>query len=85
MPEYDSNIERARKALTTLSDAAISGLFLVDILPFMRHVPSCMPGAGFKRFAERSRPDTMDMLNAPFIEGCNRTVSCYNRHWYAAV
>ncbi|KAL4252343.1 cytochrome P450 family protein [Pleurotus pulmonarius] len=72
MPEYDSNIERARKALATLSDAAISGLFLVDILPFMRHVPSWMPGAGFKRFAERSRPDTMDMMNAPFIEGCNR-------------
>ncbi|KAL4259437.1 cytochrome P450 family protein [Pleurotus pulmonarius] len=72
MPEHDPNIERARKALTSLSDAAISGLFLVDIFPFLRHVPSWMPGAGFKRFAEKSRPDTMDMLNAPFVEGCNR-------------
>lgn len=31
-----------------------------------------MPGAGFKRFAEKARPDTIEMLNAPFHEGCGR-------------
>ncbi|KAG9226766.1 hypothetical protein CCMSSC00406_0009664 [Pleurotus cornucopiae] len=71
-PENDPNIERAEKALDNFKHAAIAGLYLVDVLPFLKHVPSWMPGAGFKRFAEKSRPDTIDMLNAPFIEGCNR-------------
>lgn len=74
-PENDPNIERAEKALDNFKHAAIAGLYLVDVLPFLKHVPSWMPGAGFKRFAEKSRPDTIDMLNAPFIEGCNRIVS----------
>lgn len=74
-PEHDPNIARAEKALSNIADAAISGTFLVDILPFLKHVPSWMPGAGFKRFAEKSRPDVIDMLNAPFRDGCNRLVS----------
>ncbi|KAF7440055.1 hypothetical protein PC9H_000397 [Pleurotus ostreatus] len=72
LPENDPNIERAEKALDNFKHAAIAGLYLVDVLPFLKYVPSWMPGAGFKRFAEKSRPDTMDMLNAPFVEGCNR-------------
>lgn len=74
-PEHDPNIERSNKALANFSDAAISGIFLVDILPFLKHVPSWMPGAGFKRFAEKSLPDTLDMMNTPFHEGCTRIVS----------
>lgn len=65
----------ARKGLANVTDAAISGLFLVDILPFLKYVPSWMPGAGFKRFAEKARPDTIEMLNAPFHEGCRHIVS----------
>ncbi|KAL4259700.1 Cytochrome P450 superfamily protein [Pleurotus pulmonarius] len=70
--EDDPNIERADKASANFSDAAISGIFLVDILSFLKHVPSWMPGAGFKRFAEKSLPNTLDMMNTPFHEGYAR-------------
>ncbi|KAL4259703.1 cytochrome P450 family protein [Pleurotus pulmonarius] len=71
-PEHDPNIARAEKALSNVTDAGISGSFLVDTMPFLKHVPSWMPGAGFKRFAEKSRPDVIDMLNGPFYDGCKR-------------
>ncbi len=73
-PEHDPHIERAEKALVTLEAAAIPGNFLVDLLPFVKHLPSWMPGAGFKRFADKARPDTLDMMNAPFSAGCSRMV-----------
>ncbi|KAJ8698822.1 hypothetical protein PTI98_005489 [Pleurotus ostreatus] len=71
-PENDPNITRAEKALEQLNESAISGNFLVDILPVLRYVPSWMPGAGFKSYAKKARPETLDMFNAPYDEACSR-------------
>ncbi|KDQ25158.1 hypothetical protein PLEOSDRAFT_1057573 [Pleurotus ostreatus PC15] len=70
--EDDPNVERAGKALVNLKDAAISGSFMVDILPFLKYIPTWMPGAGFKAYAERARRHTMDMREAPYEQGCSR-------------
>lgn len=75
--EHDPNIARAEKASANFTDAAIAGIFLVDLLPFLKYIPSWMPGAGFKRFADKSRPDTMDMLSVPFVEGCINVASFF--------
>ena len=74
-PEDDPNVERAGKALVNLKEAAISGSFMVDILPFLKYMPTWMPGAGFKAYAERVRPYTVDMREAPYKEGTSRLVS----------
>ncbi len=74
-PEHDPNVERAEKALVQLKDAGISGTFVVDILPPLRYMPSWMPGAGFKRYAERARLDTVDMRESPYQQGVRRLVS----------
>ncbi|KAF9488920.1 cytochrome P450 [Pleurotus eryngii] len=74
-PEHDPNIVRAEKALVQLKEAAITGNFIVDILPFLKHIPSWMPGASFKAYAERVRPDTEDMRSTPYKQGCDRLVS----------
>ncbi|KDQ22084.1 hypothetical protein PLEOSDRAFT_1086852 [Pleurotus ostreatus PC15] len=55
--EHDPNIERAEKALVQLREAAITGNFLVDVLPFLNYTPSWFPGARFKAYAERVGPD----------------------------
>ncbi|KAL4261036.1 cytochrome P450 family protein [Pleurotus pulmonarius] len=68
-PEHDPNVERAERALVQLKDAGISGTFVVDILPLLRYMPSWMPGAGFKRYAERARLDTVDMRESPYQQG----------------
>ncbi|KAF7429015.1 hypothetical protein PC9H_008253 [Pleurotus ostreatus] len=71
-PEHDPNIERADKALVHLKEAAITGNFIVDILPFLKYIPSWMPGASFKAYAERVRPHTVDMRITPYKQGCDR-------------
>ncbi|KAG9218442.1 hypothetical protein CCMSSC00406_0007957 [Pleurotus cornucopiae] len=63
------NIERAEKALVQLKEAAITGNFLVDVLPFLKYIPSWFPEARFKAYAERVRPDTVDMREAPYRQG----------------
>ncbi|KAF4580754.1 hypothetical protein EYR38_003040 [Pleurotus pulmonarius] len=70
--EDDPNVERSGKALVSLKEAAISGSFMVDILPFLKYIPKWMPWAGFKAYAERVRPLTMDMREAPYREGASR-------------
>lgn len=74
-PEHDPNVERAEKALVQLKDSAISGTFVVDLLPFLKYVPSWMPGAGFKIYAERAQLDTVDMRESPYQQGMGRLVS----------
>ncbi len=47
-------------------EVLVSGGFLVDHLPFLRHLPAFVPGAGFqKKFAEW-RKATLDVRDAPF-------------------
>ncbi|KAL4264719.1 cytochrome P450 family protein [Pleurotus pulmonarius] len=67
--EHDPNIERGATALHQLQKSAISGTYMVDLLPILKHVPSWVPGAGFKAYAERVRPDTVAMINVPYDEG----------------
>lgn len=74
-PEHDPNVERAEKALIQLQEAAISGSFMVDLLPFLTYIPSWMPGGGFKAYAERVRPDTIAMREVPYEQGCGLLVS----------
>ncbi len=74
-PEHDPNIERCEAAIGQLNDAALDGNYLVDTLPVLKYIPTWMPGAGFKAYAEKARPKTLDMFNTPFIEACDKIVS----------
>ncbi|KAL4254630.1 cytochrome P450 monooxygenase [Pleurotus pulmonarius] len=71
-PEHDLNIERAKKVLIQFNEAPATGSFIVDILPMLKYIPSWIPGMGFKAYAERVRPDTLNMRNAPYKQGCER-------------
>ncbi|KAJ8699050.1 hypothetical protein PTI98_002207 [Pleurotus ostreatus] len=71
-PAHDPNIERCEAAIGQLNDAALDGNYLVDTLPMLKYIPSWMPGAGFKAYAEKARPKTLDMFNTPFIEACDK-------------
>jgi len=45
---------------------ASPGKFLVEQLKFLRHVPSWMPGAGFKHLAEKCAVTSRALHDAPF-------------------
>lgn len=66
LPKDDPYIDTAESAGHRLSSAAVSGAFLVDTLPILKHVPEWMPFAGFKRKAREWRVLAEAMCNAPF-------------------
>ncbi|KAK7052987.1 hypothetical protein VNI00_004308 [Paramarasmius palmivorus] len=69
LPKDDPYVTLAQDAIKPLLDAMVPGAFLVDSLPFLKYVPSWMPGAGFKRKAREWRDLALKMVNQPFSVG----------------
>ncbi|PCH33770.1 cytochrome P450 [Wolfiporia cocos MD-104 SS10] len=65
-PEGDVFVTLADNALGTLARCGIFGTYLVDYIPLLRHVPTWLPGAEFKRKALEWRKLSLGMLNKPF-------------------
>jgi len=57
----------AEKAVESISIAGNPGAFLLDIVPFLKHVPEWFPGAGFRRKARIWRGWSTQMSVAPFM------------------
>ncbi|KAF9545038.1 cytochrome P450 [Agrocybe pediades] len=64
--ENDPYVTTAEAALHGLCMAALPGAFLVDALPFLKHVPSWFPGAGFQRKAQEWKDLATRMKTIPF-------------------
>ena len=63
----DPYISIAEVVLSGGPEAGVPGAFLVDFLPFLKHVPSWFPGAGFQKKAlVRWREAMSTMANKPF-------------------
>ncbi|KAF9458365.1 cytochrome P450 [Collybia nuda] len=62
----DPYVTTAEEALHGMSQAAVQGRFLVDVLPILKYIPSWMPGAGFKRDAAEWKKLTLSMAQKPF-------------------
>jgi hypothetical protein len=60
---YGLPVQRRRDELVELIDSIarmvgeqlVPGKAIVDVLPWLRHIPDWMPGMGFKRFAKSVR------------------------------
>ncbi|KAG6915074.1 hypothetical protein DXG01_013569 [Tephrocybe rancida] len=62
----DDYVTLADKALSGISTSGVFGSYMVDYLPLLKHVPTWMPGASFKRHASKWRKLALEMLNQPF-------------------
>ncbi|KAJ6463026.1 cytochrome P450 [Mycena vitilis] len=56
----------SEKVIAVFSQAAQPGAWAVDIIPWLRHIPSWLPGVGFKRKAAVWYQMHMDVVTAPF-------------------
>ncbi len=65
-PTGDPWVKMVEKSFTIVTDVAVPGKYLVDILPWLKHVPSWMPGAKFKRDANEWRAVLKDSVVQPF-------------------
>ncbi|KAH9847427.1 O-methylsterigmatocystin oxidoreductase [Lenzites betulinus] len=64
--QNDPYVALAERATKIFSDMVIPGQYIVELLPFLKHVPSWLPGAGFKRDAERWSKDIHRVWNEPY-------------------
>ena len=65
-PHGDPHVLLAERALDGFTRAATPGNFLVDVLPFLKYVPSFVPGAGFQKQAAIWREWMVEFVNSPF-------------------
>ncbi|KAG6860518.1 hypothetical protein C0995_010298 [Termitomyces sp. Mi166 len=63
--ENDSFVALADTVSDQFSLATVPGKYLVDTLPFLRYVPSWIPGAGFKRDAKEWGALLLEMVERP--------------------
>lgn len=62
----DPYISTAEACLQGLAEAGVAGAFLVDLLPFLKHVPSWIPGAGFRKKAAHWKQLNTQLVDKPF-------------------
>ena len=64
----DPHVKRSETAIGAISKVSGSGVYLVDILPILRHVPSWVPGAAFQKQAKELRKLQEDFRHLPYNE-----------------
>ena len=74
----DPFIESSRRAFQTALDATLPGAFLVDVMPWLKHVPEWVPGAGFQKKAKAWRKLQEGFRELPFAEALNSLVSAWS-------
>ncbi|KAF7346270.1 Cytochrome p450 [Mycena sanguinolenta] len=65
-PTNDHFVALSENAMKKLSASVFPGSVAVNTFPFLRYLPSWMPGAGFQRFAAECRQLTKEMKEVPF-------------------
>ncbi|KAJ6508666.1 cytochrome P450 [Mycena sanguinolenta] len=62
----DRFVDLQQEAMRRLSESAVPGRFMVNIMPFLRHIPAWFPGAGFQNYFRDTRRLLMEMKEEPF-------------------
>ena len=61
----DPLVRLINKVMAEFSKAAVVGAWLVDLIPWLRHLPNWVPGTGFKRTARQWHGDFHEVMNVP--------------------
>nr|AAS88582.1 PAH-inducible cytochrome P450 monooxygenase PC-PAH 3 [Phanerodontia chrysosporium] len=64
----DPRIEIVEKGVQTATEFMCSGVYLVDVFPILKYLPSWFPGAGFKRQAAKWKALVDDMHEIPYYQ-----------------
>jgi len=64
----DPHVKRAETGVGSIIALTASGMYLVDLLPILRHVPSWVPGAAFQKQAKEFRKIQEDFRRLPYTE-----------------
>ncbi|KAH9886459.1 O-methylsterigmatocystin oxidoreductase [Cubamyces lactineus] len=64
--DNDPYVKMAERETAIFSELAIPGRYLVELLPFLRHIPAWFPGAKFKRDAAEWQLDVSLVRHVPY-------------------
>ncbi|TCD66360.1 hypothetical protein EIP91_001466 [Steccherinum ochraceum] len=64
----DEYVIAASKSIEGINQAAIPGRFWVEYMPFLRRIPSWVPGTYSRRFAEEHIPYVKGSVDKPYLE-----------------
>ncbi|PPQ96376.1 hypothetical protein CVT26_004978 [Gymnopilus dilepis] len=64
----DPFVEMSEIAVQSALDATIPGAFLVDVMPWLKYIPSWVPGAGFQKKAREWRKLQEEVHELPYSE-----------------
>lgn len=70
----DEYIKTAEVAAEGLIKAMVPGAFLVELFPFLGHLPSWLPGARSKKFAMKYLPHVKRLRDQSYLEVKNAIV-----------
>ncbi|KAI0092433.1 CyP450 monooxygenase [Irpex rosettiformis] len=62
----DEYIRMAIESMDAFSESRVSGRYWIDFMPFLRHIPSWVPGAAAVKLGARWHPVVEEMINKPF-------------------
>ncbi|KAM5539123.1 hypothetical protein V8D89_007346 [Ganoderma adspersum] len=71
----DPYIHTAEEAGDAISETTVAGAFLVDVIPFLKHVPEWFPGAGFQKKASQWRVTVDRLRDAPYDDTMKRLLA----------
>lgn len=78
--EGDDYISLADAALTSLGAAGLFGTYAVDYMPWLKYLPSWLPGASFKRKAAEWYKLSRSMVDVPYAEVKRKLVIGFPSH-----
>lgn len=73
--ETQHYVQMSKEAVDPVVEALTPGAFMVDVFPFLKHVPSWFPGASFKRKAQVWSDMRQQMFDKTFEHVKKRMVS----------
>lgn len=71
----DDYVKMAIEAMDVFNESHLSGRFWVDFMPWLRYIPSWVPGTDAVRYGAYWRPKITKTINAPFDAILHGTVS----------
>lgn len=75
---HDPYVEMSEHIVYNLSQAAVQGAFLADMLPIMDYIPEFLPGGGWKKRAKALREEMVTLKTVPFEAGMKELVRNYS-------
>ncbi|KAI0129955.1 cytochrome P450 [Xylariales sp. AK1849] len=61
----DPLVKLINKVMAGFGESCVPGAYLVDLVPWLQHVPDWVPGTGFKQKAKQMKRDYVDVVNIP--------------------